>query len=191
LSRILFRFEVKGTEYIPQRDGALIASNHTSYFDPPLIGMAAPRHIFYFAKEELFDSFLGPLIRFVNAIPVNRNQLDRKTLKQLLNIIGSGEVLLVFPEGTRSHNGELQEGKAGIGLLAYYARVPVIPAYISGSHDILPRNAKFIHFKKCSVQFGPPVELAQFYSEAKTKDMYYRISQEIMNSIKQLKESTS
>ncbi len=188
LAKVLFRFEVKGVEYIPQRGGALIASNHTSYLDPPLIGMGAPRHIFYFAKKELFNTFLGPLIRYVNTIPVDRDQLDKKTFKLVLDIIGRGEILLVFPEGTRSLDGNLQEGKAGIGLLAYYARVPVIPAYIRGSHEILPRDKKFFRFKKCSVQFGPAVKLEQFYYAQKTKDTYHSISQEIMCSIQQLKD---
>jgi 1-acyl-sn-glycerol-3-phosphate acyltransferase len=188
VAKILFRFESHGSEYIPATGSAIIASNHTSYLDPPFIGMGATRPIFYFAKAELFSSFFGAALRFVNAVPVNRDQLDRKTLKTILDILDRGDVIVMFPEGTRSTTNELQPAKPGIGMIAYHARVPVIPAYISGSHEVLPKNAKVVRLKKCTVRFGPPVNLQEFFQMQKTKDLYLRMSQEIMAAIQKLRD---
>jgi 1-acyl-sn-glycerol-3-phosphate acyltransferase len=186
VAKILFRFETHGCEHIPASGSAIIASNHASYLDPPFIGMAATRPIFYFAKAELFQSFFGAVLRYVNAVPVNRDQLDLKTLKTILDILNRGDVIVMFPEGTRSATGELQPAKPGVGMIAYHARVPVIPAYISGSHEVLPKNAKGLHLKKCTVRFGPAVNLQEFYHMQKSKDMYLRMSQEIMAAIQKL-----
>lgn len=187
-AKILFKYEVRGAENIPLTGGVIVAANHASYLDPPLIGMGIRRPIFYFAKEALFRGIFGAIIRIVNAIPVNRDKLDRKTLKRILEILKTGEMILMFPEGTRSRNGELQEGKTGIGLIAYHARVPVIPAYIEGSHAILPRDKKIICPNKCTVVFGPPIHLDQFFNEGRTRDLYSRISREIMRGIQKLRD---
>jgi 1-acyl-sn-glycerol-3-phosphate acyltransferase len=186
VAKILLRFESHGSEYIPASGSAIIASNHASYLDPPFIGMAATRPIYYFAKAELFQSFFGSVLRVVNAIPVNRDQLDLKTLKTILDIIHKGNVIVMFPEGTRSPTGELQPAKAGIGMIAYHARVPVIPAYISGSHEVLPKNAKGLRLKKCTVRFGPPVDLHEFFQVPKTRELYLHMSQKIMTAIQML-----
>jgi 1-acyl-sn-glycerol-3-phosphate acyltransferase len=186
VAKILFRFETHGCEHIPASGSAIIASNHASYLDPPFIGMAATRPIFYFAKAELFQSFFGAVLRYVNAVPVNRDQLDLKTLKTILDILNRGDVIVMFPEGTRSATGELQPAKPGVGMIAYHARVPVIPAYISGSHEVLPKNAKGLHLKKCTVRFGPALDLQEFFRMQKTKDLYLRMSQEIMAAIQKL-----
>ena len=188
VAKILFRFESHGSEYIPASGSAIIASNHASYLDPPFIGMAATRPIFYFAKAELFRSLFGAMLRFVNAVPVNRDQLDLKTLKTILDILNQGDVIVMFPEGTRSATGELQPAKPGVGMIAYHARVPVIPAYISGSHEVLPKNAHGLYLKKCTVRFGPPVDLQEFFHIQKTKDLYLRMSQEIMSAIQKLRD---
>lgn len=188
IAKILFRFEAHGSAYIPATGAAIIASNHASYLDPPLIGMGVPRPIYYFAKAELFRSLFRPVLRFVNAVPVNRDQLDRKTLKTILDILRSGKIIVIFPEGTRSDSGELQPPKPGIGMIAYHAQVPVIPAYIKGSHDILPKHATVPRFKKCTVRFGPPVNVEKFFHMPKTKDLYVRISGEIMRAIEQLRD---
>jgi 1-acyl-sn-glycerol-3-phosphate acyltransferase len=187
LAKAFFKFEVRGAEHIPRTGAAIIASNHASYLDPPLIGMAIPRPIFYFAKEELFRTLFGSALKIVNAIPVNRDQLDRKTLRTVLSVLAQGEMILMFPEGTRSESGDLQEGRPGTGFIAYQAKVPVVPAYVGGSFDILPRGGKFFRFTQCTVTFGPAVDLSAYFAAARTKDMYERMSQEIMRSIERLK----
>jgi 1-acyl-sn-glycerol-3-phosphate acyltransferase len=189
LAKLLFKFKVRGAEHIPPAGAAIIASNHASYLDPPLIGMAIPRPIYYFAKEELFRTLFGSALRIVNAIPVNRNQLDRKTLRTVLSVLAQGEMILMFPEGTRSETGDLQEGRPGVGFIAYQAKVPVVPAYVRGSFDILPRGGKFFRFAQCTVTFGPAIDFSAYFAAPRTKDMYERMSREIMRSIERLKEA--
>jgi 1-acyl-sn-glycerol-3-phosphate acyltransferase len=99
-------------------------------------------------------------------------------------------MLLVFPEGTRTHDGRLGEAKLGVGLIAHHARATVIPAYVRGSYEILPRHAKRIHLNRCAVSFGPPVELDALYRQGKSKEVYKRIGDRIMESIRRLEESS-
>ena len=190
VTKPLFRYRAIGTQYIPKKGGAILASNHASYVDPFFVGLGVVRRINYLAKKELFSNrvtsyFLRNLFR---TIPIDREQMDRTTLKTIYRLLRSNEVLLMFPEGTRSRDGRLQEAKMGIGMIAYNAQVPVIPVYINGSHHILPRDAKRVHLEQCSVYFGPPVSLGPFYSQRKSKELYKEISEKIMEAIGEQEE---
>ena len=130
---VLFRLRVRGQENIPDSGGAIIAANHASYLDPPIVGGSIRRQVRYMAAEELFRiPVFGPLIRSVGSFPVKRGEDDRSALREAVRQLKRGHLLLVFPEGTRSFNGELGEGKAGIGFIALHAGVPVIPAFVEG-----------------------------------------------------------
>ncbi len=109
-------------------------------------------------------------------------------MKKALEILRKGGILIIFPEGTRSFDGELLEPKIGIGLLAYHSKAPVIPAYIKGANKILPRGSSFIRLKKCSIFYGQPVNLTEYYNSAKDKNIYKAISNRIMEEIRRLKE---
>ena len=98
---------------------------------------------------------------------------------------------MLFPEGTRSYDGEIGEAKLGIGMIAYNTRVPVIPVYIKGSNRIMPRDSKVIYFKPCSVYYGNPVELEPYYQKKKSKELYREISKKIMEGIRELREQCS
>mgnify|MGYP001818010303 CR=1 FL=1 len=190
ITKPLFRYKAIGTRHIPKKGGAILASNHASYVDPFFVGLGVVRRINYLAKKELFSSkvtsyFLRNLFR---VIPIDREQMDRTTLKTIYGHLRSNEILLMFPEGTRSYDGSLQEAKMGIGMIAYNTQVPIIPVYISGSHEILPRDAKRVHFKQCSVYFGPPVNLDALYKQRKSKELYKTISENIMESIGKLQK---
>ena len=190
ITKPLFRYKAIGTRHIPKKGGAILASNHASYVDPFFVGLGVVRRINYLAKKELFSSrvtsyFLRNLFR---VIPIDREQMDRTTLKTIYGHLRSNEILLMFPEGTRSYDGSLQEAKMGIGMIAYNTQVPIIPVYISGSHAILPRDDKRVHLKQCSVYFGPPINLDGFYKQRKSKELYKTISDNIMSSIGKLQE---
>ena len=190
VAKPLFRFKASGIQYIPKKRGAILASNHVSYVDPFFVGLGVVRRINYLAKKELFSNMVASyfLRNLFRTIPIDREQMDRTTLKTIYRLLQSNEVLLMFPEGTRSFDGRLQEAKMGIGMIAYNARVPIIPVYINGSHEILPRNANRVHLKPCSVYFGPPVNLEPFYSQRKSKELYKEISEKIMEAIGALEE---
>ncbi len=188
----LFRFTAHGMRHIPERGRIILASNHASNLDPLFVGVAAPRRINYLAKKELFSNRLfGFILRKIcSALPVDRDQMDRTTLREIFRLLEHEEMMLVFPEGTRTHDGRLGEAKLGVGLIAHHAKATVIPAYVRGSYEILPRHAKRIHLNRCEVSFGPPVELDALYRQGKSKEVYKRIGDRIMESIRRLEESS-
>jgi len=184
MARMIFRWRVIGRDNIPE-GGALIASNHISALDPPLIGSAIRREMYFFAKIELFRNFLfGALIKSLNAFPVRRGEADRQSWKMAKSLLKAGKLLLFFPEGTRSKDGRLQPGRPGMARLAFAAGVPVVPAAISGSNrlrDVFFRRAKL------RVGFAKPVSLSDFESDGDDDAQYDRLTQAVMAEIGRLK----
>lgn len=120
-----FKCQIVGVENIPSTKGVIIAANHISLWDPPLIGTFLPRKINFMAKEELFDiPIIGYIIKRLNAFPVKRGTADRVAIKKAISLLKSGECLGLFPEGTRSKDGKLGEAEAGMALIAIKADVP-------------------------------------------------------------------
>jgi 1-acyl-sn-glycerol-3-phosphate acyltransferase len=141
------------------------------------------------AKKELFRNPVISLFlrKICHCIPIDRDKMDRKTLKEILTILKrENEIVLVFPEGTRTFDGRLQRPKIGAGMVVYLAKVPVIPVYIKGSYEIWPRGAKSIKRRPCTVYFGKPEEFKDCYSRAHSREVYEEISQRIMERIAQL-----
>lgn len=135
-------WEVKGRENVPRQGGLIVASNHISFWDPPMVACACPRELNFLAKEELFAiPVLGPLIRSVNSIPIRRGVADLSGMSRAIERLGRGGALLMFPEGTRMSDGELHPGRPGVGLMAVSADVPIVPCFISGSN----RPGKWLH----------------------------------------------
>jgi 1-acyl-sn-glycerol-3-phosphate acyltransferase len=164
LFRLVFRTRFRNTHHIPRSGGALVVSNHISYLDPPVMGIAvAPRELSFLAKRELFrNPFFGWLITVYNAIPVNRGQVERSLLARLTDLMRQGGMLIVFPEGTRSKTGELGSAKPGVGMLALQAGVPVVPAYLTGTRTFWQA---FLRTGAVTVTFDTPIspeELARF-----------------------------
>ena len=159
LMRLLFRLEVVDPGLVPATGPVLIVSNHVSVLDPPLVGGAAPRPLFFMAKEELFRvPLFGRLIRSLNARPVRRDGSDMRALKASLALLEEGRALLVFPEGTRGEEGQPpREFKAGVGMLAVMSGAPVVPVYVSGSGAALPRGRALPRLARVRVTFGPPL----------------------------------
>ena len=127
-------WQVRGRGNVPPRGGLIVASNHISYGDPPLIGVAAVRELHFLAKEELFrPPVFGPLIRRFNAIPIRRGMADLSGLTKAMDVLKSGGALIVFPEGSRMRDGELHPARPGVGMLAVNSDAAIVPCFISGS----------------------------------------------------------
>lgn len=190
IAKLLFNYKYIGAEYIPKRGSAILASNHASYLDPLLAGLGVWRRINYLAKKELFRNTIVSYVleKVLRSIPVDREQMDRSTLRRIYQLLGNNEILLLFPEGTRTYDGKLMEPKLGVGMVAYHTKVPVIPVFIHGSYNILSRNSKFIRLKPCLVFYGPPVDLEPYYKKKKSKELYREISEKIMESIEDLEQ---
>jgi 1-acyl-sn-glycerol-3-phosphate acyltransferase len=115
--------------------GLIVASNHVSFWDPPLVGSACARGLYFLAKEELFRTpVLGPLIRAYHSIPIRRGMADLSGMSRAIEVLKRGEALLMFPEGSRMRDGELHPARPGVGMMAVSAGVPIVPCYISGSN---------------------------------------------------------
>jgi len=181
--------EVIGVENIPERGGVIIASNHVSYLDPIVLGVSTKRKIYFIAKKEVFSNYFGSIIlNKLNAFPVDRKKIDMIAFKKTISILEGGGALGIFPEGTRSLNGELQELKLGVVKIAMKAGVPIIPVGIIGTHKIYPHGKKFpVLFKnKITVYFGA----SQYFDKHNIKDKIYQ--KEALNIVSQrIKELTT
>jgi len=189
LMRLLFRLEPRGREHVPMTGPVLLAANHVSVLDPPLVGGAVPRELHFMAKEELFRiPLFGRLIGALNAHPVKRDGSDGRALKAAIRLLAEGHAMLVFPEGTRGMEGRLGEGKAGAGMLAVLSGAPVVPVFISGSAQALPPGQAVPRRAKVRVTFGPALHF-KGKGEGDRKDRYREASAEIMRAIAQLRDT--
>jgi 1-acyl-sn-glycerol-3-phosphate acyltransferase len=191
LLRIWDRFEIHDPDNVPAVGGCIIASNHVSYLDPPAVAVGIKHRVVHFmARDTLFST---PLARWfltgVQVLPMDRTRGDVGALRKGINLLKSGKVLGLFPEGTRSPNGEIQSAKGGIGFLISKANVPVVPAYVDGSFQAFPKGAKRIKRGRVRVFYGKPIEPSEFAALGTDRDSYERIGELVMGRIAALKPS--
>lgn len=139
-------WRVEGREHVPETGGLIVASNHISFWDPPLVGSAVRRELHFLAKEELFrNPVFGAVIRSFNAIPIRRGVADMSGLSKAMEVLRAGHALILFPEGGRMRDGELHRARPGVGLLSANTDAMVLPCFIRGSDragDWLLRRAR-------------------------------------------------
>ncbi|MCF6093521.1 1-acyl-sn-glycerol-3-phosphate acyltransferase [Microaerobacter geothermalis] len=180
LFRSLYFWKIAGTHYIPKNGPVIICSNHINNLDPPLVGSAIKRKVYFMAKEELFRiPVLSYLITKFGAFPVKRGSADIQALKQSLRILKDGNVLGIFPEGTRSKTGKLGKPYPGAASIALKSKAVVIPAAIIGPYRL---------FRPVTIIFGPPVDLSMFYDQ-KGNETVEMASEKIMNAIGEIIDS--
>jgi 1-acyl-sn-glycerol-3-phosphate acyltransferase len=164
-------FRATGREHVPRSGGALLVSNHLSHLDVFVLGLLLHRPLNYVARSSLFIPVLGPFIRSVGGFPIQREGMGAQGLKETLRRIKNGGIVTLFPEGTRSRDGELADLKAGIAVLAARTRVPVVPAAVAGTFEAWPRSRRFPGCHPVRVHYGQPImpdELAGLDAEAVT-----------------------
>jgi 1-acyl-sn-glycerol-3-phosphate acyltransferase len=190
VARLAWRVERRGEQHVPGTGPVLLVANHSSVLDPALIAGVTPRPISFLAKAELFRiPLFGRLIRALNAHPVRRDGGDPAALRTALRVLEHGGILLVFPEGTRGPEGALRPGKAGAGMLAIRSGAPVVPIYVRGSGQALPRGHRFPRPAKVTVTFGPPLRFSEEPSREGKKESYEAASQAMMAAIARLKDA--
>ncbi|WP_208587863.1 lysophospholipid acyltransferase family protein [Gracilibacillus suaedae] len=173
-----YKVKEEGTENIPTEGAVIICSNHISNYDPPIIGITCPRPIHFLAKEELFKNKLfGFILKKVNTIVLKRGMNDRNALRKGLEVLKEGNVLGLFPEGTRSKSGELKRGQAGAGFFALRSKATVIPCAIVGSYKSKA---------PLKVIYGKPVDMEVL---RENKASAQEVTDAIMNEIKKIKEN--
>lgn len=182
LAKTLFHYRVVGAENLPEEGPCIIAANHCSYFDPPLVGVAFRRAIHYLARKTLLDiPVLGPILPQLNVIPVDQQNADRSALMGAIRVVRDGGAVLIFPEGTRSPDGRLQPGQPGIGLLAAKTGAPVVPARVFGSFEAFPRGGRFPRRVPISVVVGRPLRFPD--DGASDRGRYQKTSDRIMDAV--------
>lgn len=179
-----FDLQVFGRENIIEEGPAILASNHQSFLDPPLVGCNLHRQIHYLARKSLFDNpVLGKILPHLNVVGVDRDGADMSALKSVIRIIKSGGSTIVFPEGTRSHDGSLLPARAGLGLIIAKTLAPVVPVRIFGAYDAFPRSAKLLRIAPLTLVFGEPMHFAKADITGDPREVYQRLSDRVMARI--------
>lgn len=192
LARSFFSFRVIHRERMIENGPVILASNHQSYFDPPLVGICSRRGVYYLARKTLLQiPVLGRLLPHINVILVDRDGNDMSALKSVIRTVKSGNGVVLFPEGTRSLDGLLQSGKAGIGLVIAKTRAPVQPMRIFGSFEAFPKGSGKIAMTPISVVVGEAIrfsdeELDSGNHGGDDRVLYQYLSDRVMAAIAQL-----
>jgi 1-acyl-sn-glycerol-3-phosphate acyltransferase len=171
-----------GRRNIPPTGGVMLVSNHASFLDVLFLGVGSERPLNYVARSTLFNPVLGPLIRSVGAFPIQREGMGASGMKETLRRLRAGGVVTLFPEGTRTEDGEVQELKPGIALLASRAGVPVVPAGIAGTFRSWPKGRLLPIPRPIRIHYGPPIlpsDLEGLDPASVTRLIHDRISESV------------
>jgi 1-acyl-sn-glycerol-3-phosphate acyltransferase len=188
--RLFFQFRVIHRERMIQSGPAIFAMNHESYLDPLLAGSTCDRAIYFLARRSLLDApLLGWLLPKLNVIPVNQEGVDRSAIKALIRILKAGNGVLVFPEGARTLDGNLQPAEPGLGFVIAKTRAPVVPMRIFGAHEALPRGGGGLHFVPITIVIGEPIVFNAADLGPPGKNLYRRLSERVMDAISTLRLS--
>jgi len=184
----LYGLRALGRENWPAAGGGLVCSNHQSHFDPPLVGLTCSRRMNYLARDTLFRvPGLSQLIAFLDAIPIDREGGGLAGLKETLKRLKAGELVLIFPEGTRTRDGEVAPLKPGFIAVARRSRVPLIPVAIEGAYQAWPRTSPFPVPGRIAIVIGPaiaPEQIAEFTDD----DLLAELEQRILTCHAQARE---
>jgi len=193
LYMVYFRWRVFNADNVPQSGGVILACNHASFLDPPLVGSGLNRDINYLARESLFRfPGIGALLRSWNCVPVDRDGGGAAGLKAILDRLLAGGGIILFPEGTRTRDGKLQPARSGIGLVVIKSTAPVVPVRVFGTYEAFGRHIKVPRPKRIAVKYGRPLNFEKLRAEAKDcpkarlKEIYQQIADEIMAAIGKL-----
>lgn len=175
---IIWRLKICGVSNIPKKTGAIIASNHLSMNDPPLVGCSIPRIACYMAKKELIDiPVLGWLLRQVNSFPVDRSKSDLRAIRMAVRLVSKNNIVVMFPQGTRKKEEDVKglQFKRGIGIISCLGQVPIIPCLVSNSNRLKG-------FKQLVVSFGEPIYPPENYSH----ETYEELASKAISGLNQL-----
>jgi len=188
LSKGLFDYRVVGAEKLPFSGPAIIACNHVSFLDPPLVGIAFDEMVYSFARKTLFDHPLAAkILRSWQVLAVDRDKPDTASLKNIIRLLRDGNKVIMFPEGTRSYDGVPQSAEAGVGLFIAKSKAPVLPVRLFGTYEAYPRGAKTLRPAKITLVVGDLWQPdLKSYAES-GKELYQALADEVMHRISELR----
>lgn len=195
--RAYFRWTVHNPERVPLHGPVILAPNHASYIDPPLVGAGVRRKINFLARDSIFRiPILASILRSWDVVPVDRDGGTGRGLKEILRRLDAGGAIIVFPEGTRSRHGELNPARSGIGLTIIKSRAPVVPARVFGTHAAFGPHMIFPLPRRVIVKYGQPMNFSAARAEAQTcpkqrlKEIYQEVADAVMAEIARLEPRT-
>ncbi|MFD8019635.1 lysophospholipid acyltransferase family protein [Streptomyces lavendulae] len=191
LLRMLFRPRIEGLENIPPDGAAIVAGNHLSFSDHFLMPAILKRRITFLAKAEYFTGpglkgrLTAAFFRSAGQIPVDRSGKDagQAALREGLGVLARGELLGIYPEGTRSHDGRLYKGKVGVAAMALGAGVPVVPCAMVGTFEIQPPGRRIPKIRRVTIRFGAPMEFSRYAGMERERAVLRAVTDEIMYAI--------
>jgi 1-acyl-sn-glycerol-3-phosphate acyltransferase len=190
---IYFRRQIFNAERVPNTGPVILAANHASYIDPPLVGSGLSRDINFLARESLFRfPIIGAILRSWNAVPVDRDGGGARGLKKIIERLHAGGGIVLFPEGTRTKDGHLQPAHSGVGLIVLKSDAPVVPVHLFGTFEAYGRSMKFPRPYRVAVKYGVPLDFSKLRAEANScdkarlREIYQQIADEIMAAIAKL-----
>ena len=171
--KLFNRMEISGTEHIPRTGPAIIIGNHISLWDAVILFCIVDRKIWFIGKEELFRvPLLGPILRLVGVFPVKRDRIDREALRKSAEVLEQGDILSIYPEGTRSTSGELLPFKNGAALFAHRSGAAVIPVYSENTNRIFPKSLG----RRVRITVGSALDLSEYYGKKANQSLLEEMS---------------
>ncbi len=188
VARAFFNYRVIGDAHLKLAGGALVVSNHESFLDPPLVGIAFDEEMHFLARKTLFNNPIARVVyQALNSIPVDQDRPDMTSLKTVIRLLKEGQKVVIFPEGSRTLDGNLLPGEPGVGLIVAKAGVPVLPVRIFGARKALPRGGTLPQPSEITLVVGQPWTYDPAnYRDHSGKDLYKRISEDLMAQISEL-----
>ncbi|NUS15758.1 MAG: 1-acyl-sn-glycerol-3-phosphate acyltransferase [Streptomyces sp.] len=191
LLRMFFRPRIEGLENIPESGAAIVAGNHLSFSDHFVMPAILPRRITFLAKAEYFTGgglkgrLTAAFFRGVGQIPVDRSggKASQSAIDAALGVLGRGELLGIYPEGTRSHDGRLYRGRTGVAAMALRARCPVVPCAMLGTFELQPPGRKIPRLGRVTIRFGEPLDFSRFYGMEDERHVVRAVTDEIMYAV--------
>ena len=178
-----FSFRVVHPERMIDEGPAILAMNHQSYLDPPMAGITCERELYTLARDTLFKPWLmGKILPRINVVPIDPKGGDSSALKLSVRILKQGYATLIFPEGTRSHDGNLQPAQPGVGFIISKTLAPVVPMRIFGSFEALPRSGKEFHATPITIVLGEPLYFTKADLEG-GREIYQCLADRVMAAI--------
>jgi len=183
VANIGFRYRAFGQENIIEDGPAIMAANHQSYLDPPLVGITCRAELYFLARKTLFENKLfGSILSRVNALPVDLSGADLTAVRTVINLLKQGHRTVIFPEGTRSLTGQIQQARPGIGMIIAKTLAPVVPMRIFGSFQAWPKGGKIKPYP-VTVVVGKPIRFKKEELGAKSREAYQKISEQVLATI--------
>ncbi|MFD7705561.1 lysophospholipid acyltransferase family protein [Streptomyces sp. NPDC059786] len=196
LLRLLFRPRIEGLDHVPSSGAAIIAGNHLSFSDHFLMPAILKRRVTFLAKAEYFTGpgikgrLTAAFFRSIGQIPVDRSgkEAGQAAIREGLGVLGKDELLGIYPEGTRSHDGRLYKGKVGVAVMALRAQAPVVPCAMIGTFEAQPPGRKIPRIHPVTIRFGAPLDFSRYAGMENQKAVLRAITDEIMYAILTLSE---